>query len=182
MLPRPGSILEDSRRREGTAKLFQVPVYALQRFEVVLLEVADLVLELDARRWSFTRWCCHAHEHTNRCSRPSRWTSRRSIDVQSSYGRRFEPTIVDSRSRGRRFRATRTSESVPYVRVFASIRRGSPNGWEPCGRPSCILQPHRTETFTLSPDPLLVDKVRDIVGLYLNPPESPRGQRRRRLP
>lgn len=33
------------------------------------------------------------------------------------------------------------------------------------------LQPHRTETFKLSPDPLLVEKVRDIVGLYVNPPE-----------
>jgi transposase len=32
------------------------------------------------------------------------------------------------------------------------------------------LQPHRTETFKLSPDPLLIDKVRDIVGLYLHPP------------
>jgi transposase len=33
------------------------------------------------------------------------------------------------------------------------------------------LQPHRTETFKLSNDPQLVEKVRDIVGLYLNPPE-----------
>ena len=33
------------------------------------------------------------------------------------------------------------------------------------------LQPHRTETFKLSPDPLLIEKVRDIVGLYMNPPE-----------
>jgi transposase len=33
------------------------------------------------------------------------------------------------------------------------------------------LQPHRTETFKLSPDPLLIDKVRDIVGLYLHPPD-----------
>ena len=32
------------------------------------------------------------------------------------------------------------------------------------------LQPHRTETFKLSPDPLLIEKVRDIVGLYLQPP------------
>jgi transposase len=32
------------------------------------------------------------------------------------------------------------------------------------------LQPHRTETFKLSNDPLLVEKVRDIVGLYLDPP------------
>lgn len=33
------------------------------------------------------------------------------------------------------------------------------------------LQPHRQETFKLSTDPLFVEKVRDIVGLYLNPPE-----------
>lgn len=33
------------------------------------------------------------------------------------------------------------------------------------------LQPHRSETFKLSTDPLFIDKVRDIVGLYLNPPE-----------
>jgi transposase len=33
------------------------------------------------------------------------------------------------------------------------------------------LQPHRSETFKLSTDPLFVEKVRDIAGLYLNPPE-----------
>ncbi len=32
------------------------------------------------------------------------------------------------------------------------------------------LRPHRSETFKLSTDPLFVDKVRDIVGLYLSPP------------
>ena len=32
------------------------------------------------------------------------------------------------------------------------------------------LQPHRQETFKLSTDPLFIDKVRDIVGLYLDPP------------
>src|SRR5947208_944483 len=33
------------------------------------------------------------------------------------------------------------------------------------------LPPHRQETWKLSKDPLFVDKVRDVVGLYLNPPE-----------
>jgi len=33
------------------------------------------------------------------------------------------------------------------------------------------LAPHRSESFELSTDPCFVDKVRDIVGLYLNPPE-----------
>ena len=34
------------------------------------------------------------------------------------------------------------------------------------------LQPHRQETFKLSSDPLFVEKVRDIVGLYLDPPHK----------
>ena len=33
------------------------------------------------------------------------------------------------------------------------------------------VRPHRSKTFRLSSDPLFVDKVRDIVGLYLNPPD-----------
>jgi transposase len=33
------------------------------------------------------------------------------------------------------------------------------------------VQPHRSRTFKLSTDPLFVEKVRDIVGLYLNPPD-----------
>jgi transposase len=33
------------------------------------------------------------------------------------------------------------------------------------------LQPHRRETWKLSKDPQFVAKVRDVVGLYLNPPE-----------
>jgi transposase len=33
------------------------------------------------------------------------------------------------------------------------------------------LQPHRSETFKLSKDPLFIEKVRDIVGLYLHPPD-----------
>jgi transposase len=34
------------------------------------------------------------------------------------------------------------------------------------------LKPHRVEDFKLSPDPLFIDKVRDVVGLYLNPPDA----------
>ena len=42
------------------------------------------------------------------------------------------------------------------------------------------LQPHRAETFKLSRDPQFVAKVRDVVGLYLDPPERAvvRGARR----
>jgi transposase len=34
------------------------------------------------------------------------------------------------------------------------------------------LKPHRADTFKLSNDPLFIDKVFDVVGLYLNPPEG----------
>lgn len=34
------------------------------------------------------------------------------------------------------------------------------------------LQPHRSKTFKLSTDPFFVEKVRDIVGLYMSPPEN----------
>ena len=34
------------------------------------------------------------------------------------------------------------------------------------------LQPHRVEGFKLSKDPLFIEQVRDIVGLYLNPPDK----------
>jgi transposase len=34
------------------------------------------------------------------------------------------------------------------------------------------LQPHRVEEFKISPDPLLIDKIRDVIGLYLAPPAN----------
>lgn len=55
------------------------------------------------------------------------------------------------------------------------------------------LKPHRAETFKLSTDPFFVDKVHDVVGLHLDPPEralvlcvdeksrAPRGCRGRRV-
>ena len=70
---------------------------------------------------------------------------------------------------------TRTLETTPRgamqwsTRTMARASGLSPTTvhriWRAFG-----LQPHRTETFTVSPDPLLVDTVRDIVGLYLDPP------------
>ncbi|GAP49701.1 transposase [Streptomyces azureus] len=38
---------------------------------------------------------------------------------------------------------------------------------------ACALAPHRSQTFQLSStDPLFIDKVRDVVGLYLDPSEK----------
>jgi transposase len=72
---------------------------------------------------------------------------------------------------------TKTLESTPRGATHWSTREMAENVglshstigriWRAFG-----LQPHRSETFKLSPDPLLVPKVRDIVGLYLNPPDN----------
>ncbi len=70
----------------------------------------------------------------------------------------------------------RTLESTPHAQTHWSMRgMAAASGlsrmtvsriWHAFG-----LQPQRSETFKLSPDPLLIEKVRDIVGLYLNPPD-----------
>src|SRR6266581_1850317 len=52
------------------------------------------------------------------------------------------------------------------ARVVLAWATGLSRIWRAFG-----LQPHRTDIFKLSPDPLLIEKVRDIVGLYMNPPD-----------
>jgi transposase len=69
-----------------------------------------------------------------------------------------------------------TLESTPRAQTHWSTRgmaRASGLSRMTISRIWCAfgLQPHRTDTFKLSPDPLLMEKVRDIVGLYVNPPE-----------
>ena len=56
---------------------------------------------------------------------------------------------------------TKTLESMPVNSTPWSTRI-----WRAFG-----LQPHRVENFKFSKDPQFVEKVRDIVGLYLNPPD-----------
>jgi transposase len=72
---------------------------------------------------------------------------------------------------------TRTLESTPPNATHWSTRAMA----KACGLSQSsvsriwrafALKPHRTETFKLSKDPLFVEKVRDIVGLYLHPPDK----------
>lgn len=71
----------------------------------------------------------------------------------------------------------RTLESTPKGRTHWSTRKMAKHVglshstigrvWRAFG-----LKPHVVKTFTLSDDPQLVEKVRDIVGLYMNPPDN----------
>jgi transcriptional regulator with XRE-family HTH domain len=71
---------------------------------------------------------------------------------------------------------TRTLESQPEAATHWSTRDMA----KACGLSQSTisriwrafsLAPHRAETFKLSRDPLFIEKVRDIVGLYLDPPD-----------
>ena len=59
-----------------------------------------------------------------------------------------------------------TARMRTHTRPVERCGASPPLYWKAFG-----LQPHRTESFKLSPDPLLIDEVRDIVGLYMNPPD-----------
>lgn len=71
----------------------------------------------------------------------------------------------------------RTLETIPRdatqwsTRTMAQASGLSQSAISRIGR-AFGLQPHRTETFKLSQDPLFIEKVRDVVGLYLNPPDK----------
>src|SRR5215204_2267593 len=111
------------------------------------------------------------HEHTvgkwrrrflkNRCdglldeARPGRPRTIDDDQVAAVIERTLRTTPVDATHWSIRSMAAETGLSHTTIRRM----------WAAFG-----LQPHRSQTFKLSNDPLFVDKVRDIVGLYLSPP------------
>jgi transposase len=78
-------------------------------------------------------------------------------DVEALIVKTLEETPVDATHWSTRSMAKATGMSQSAVSRI----------WRAFG-----LKPHLVETFKLSPDPLFVDKVRDIVGLYINPPQG----------
>ncbi len=77
---------------------------------------------------------------------------------------------LDQKSRGRSTQARvvlrsrivlLAAEGMQNKQIASVLKVAPPHG----------LKPHRVESFKVSRDPLFIEKVRDIVGLYLNPPE-----------
>ena len=68
---------------------------------------------------------------------------------------------LESTPRGQTHWSTRGLAKASGLSRMTISRIGHAFGW----------QPHRADTFKLSPDPQLIEKVRDIVGLYRNPPD-----------
>lgn len=88
---------------------------------------------------------------------------------RSSAPRRIDDEAVERR-------VTLTPEETPRqtthlsTRAMAQRSGMSLSAVSPIWRAFCP-QPHRTETFKFSSDPAFIEKVRDLVGLYLAPPD-----------
>ena len=89
--------------------------------------------------------------------RPGAPRSISDADVEAIIVRTLEDQPVDSTHWSTRDLAKRSGVSQSSVTRI----------WSAFG-----LKPWLTDTFKLSEDPLFIDKVRDVVGLYMNPPEN----------
>lgn len=100
----------------------------------------------------FVQFRLEGLEDSPRCGAP------RSVDdrkVEEVIARTLESTPKDATHWSTRSMAAQTGVSQRTIQRI----------WKAFG-----LQPHRQETFKLSTDPLFVEKTRDIVGLYMEPP------------
>jgi transposase len=128
---------------------------------------------------------CATGKNNARVAREVRWTAQ----TVGKWRRRFLAQRLEGLLDEPRPGAPRTVTDAQVERVIALTLESKPadaTHWSTramaarCGLSQTTvsrlwrafgLQPHRTETFKLSRDPLFVEKVRDIVGLYLHPPE-----------
>ena len=141
------------------------------------------------RRWRCARGSCwlaaeglqeHRDRRAARGRRPTvtKWRSRFAEHRLDGLTRRAAAGAAahDHRRAGRggdrqdagdaRRRTRRTGRRARWPREVGLTQTAVLRIWQAFG-----LQPHRQETWKLSKDPLFIDKVRDVVGLYLNPPE-----------
>ncbi len=121
----------------------------------------DAAAKLRVTRWTVGKWrrrfLAHRLDGLLDEPRPGAPRTIRDEDVERVVTLTLESTPPDATHWSTRSMARRTGMSQSAVsRIWRAF----------------VLQPHRSETFKLSHDPLFIEKVRDIVGLYLNPPEK----------
>ena len=109
-----------------------------------------------ARKWR-SRFVAERLEGLHDESRPGTPRTISDDDVEALIVKTLEETPLDATHWSTRSMAGATGMSQSAVSRI----------WRAFG-----LKPHLVETFKLSPDPLFVEKVRDVVGLYINPPEG----------
>jgi transposase len=109
-----------------------------------------------ARKWR-ARFVAERLEGLHDEPRPGAPRTISDDDVEALIVKTLEETPADATQWSTRSMASATGMSQSAVSRI----------WRAFG-----LKPHLVDTFKLSPDPLFVEKVRDVVGLYLNPPDG----------
>jgi transposase len=153
-----GQLESWSRRRSSAQALAERSRIVLAAAEGLKnTEIAD---RLGVHRQSVTKWRNRFAEHRldglvdePRPGRPRTLTDEK---VDEVIARTLESSPQDATHWSTRSMAKETGLTQTAVSQI----------WRAFG-----LQPHRQDSWKLSKDPLFVEKVRDIVGLYLNPPE-----------
>lgn len=155
---------DERRFLEGQVRRRKVPRSLSDRCRIILACAQGLTSKEVASRLD-------VHEHT-----VGKWRRRfvkDRIDGLTDEARSGRPRTIEDKEVAAVIE--RTLHSTPKDATHGSIRSMAAEMglshttirriWAAFG-----LQPHRSETFKLSTDPLFVDKVQDIVGLYLSPP------------
>jgi transposase len=164
----PTIMLTDGQQRvlDGWARGHRTPVRLVQRAKIVLLAAAG------RQNWQIA---CELGMDTGKVGR---WRKR--------FARAGLAGIEKDLPRGGRPATVRASLARKIVEMTTRHRPANATHWstrtlaEALGTSQSMvsrvwrannLKPHLTRGFKLSNDPLFVDKLIDVVGLYLNPPE-----------
>ena len=158
---------ETRERLEQLARSRSQPLRLIQRSRIVLLAASGLDNETIAVELKITR------------QKAGRWRNRfaeRGIDgILKEEPRPGRPPVIGPRKRAAIVRTTleeKPANATKWSRALMSAKTGlSPSTvgriWKVHG-----LKPHRSRTFKLSNDKRFVEKLEDVVGLYLNPPDN----------
>jgi transposase len=157
---------EQRQQLQAAARSRSLPVRMVERAQIILLAAAGLRNDQIAQRMSISRF------------KVSRWRERYAqqgwAGIEKDAPRPGRPAATTPETVDRIVHMT-TQEKPRQAthwstRTLASAVGVSPSTvrrvWRAHG-----LKPHRLKTFKVSNDPFFAEKLEDIVGLYLNPPE-----------
>src|ERR1700757_1249940 len=170
MRPLPQRIkLEDSQRQvlEQWARAHSTPQQVVRRCQIILQSAEGKSDKAIARQLSINRHTCRLwRERFVGCGVDSLWEIEpgRGRKVQLGLAQRIIEATLHTKPKGQTHWSTRelAKEQGVHPSTVARI-------WQEHG-----LKPHRQKSFKLSRDGQFVQKLVDVVGIYLNPPQHRR--------
>lgn len=156
----------ERRHLQGVGRSRTLPQSMVSRARIVLLAASGLGNRAIAARLGITP--------ATVCKWRGRFVEQR-LDGLGDAGRCGRPRSIDDEQLAALIQKTLTTKpatathwSCRTMAAATGMTKSSVNRiWRAFG-----LQPHRQRSFKLSTDPFFIEKVRDVVGLYLNPPDK----------